>query len=534
MRVWLCLLVAFAVGCGAATSTSVREERVRFTAPGAPSADYRTDVPPGEAVSGPHADAVHAAVVRAGAGPNGALLPDPRLGTLAAWALDHAVDHEQTLPHPVLDLWAHHLGLVEPAPHILVLAGPDPAGLEDRVAEEVHKILPQQAYTHWGAATLARQGNHVVVLVLSWRWATLDPVPRALAPGATLHVRGKLLPGYDTPELIVTRAQGATGASVPVRGGGADAFAFTASVGEPGTYRVELLAHSSLGPTVVANFPVDVGVATQTQVDVVTHGAPPDEAEAVERLFGLVNASRHAAGLAPLAFHRGLAEVARAHDEDMRAHGFVGHTSPTTGAAPDRVARAGIRVNAVLENIGQGYSPEEVHEGLMQSPGHRANIMNPDATHVGIGVVARKDAASTLYLVTELFIRVAARIDVDDAPDTLLARIRDARAQRHIPALSDDDALADVCADAARSFFDANASREAVSARVGSAAQALRLPYRRMRAVVLVTDTLREAAKLDVFLDPDATAIGIGVAQGTRADTAPHAIVVVAVLAYAH
>lgn len=534
MRATLLGLVGFAVGCGAATSASLREERVHFTAPGAPSTDYRTEVPPGEAVNGPHADAVRSAIARAGVGTQGALVPDPRLGTLAAWTLDYAVDHEQTLPHAVLDLWAHHLGLFEPAPHILVLAGPDPSGLEQHVAEEVHRILPQQAYTHWGAATLAQAGKHVVVLVLSWRWAALAPVPRALAPGDTLHVRGKLLPGYDTPELIVTRAQGATGASVPVRGGGAGAFAFEASLREAGAYRVELLAHSSLGPTVIANFPVEVGVAPQTQVDVVTRGAPPDEDDAVERLFDLVNTSRRAAGLAPLAFHRGLANVARAHDEDMRAHGFVGHTSPTTGNAPDRVARAGIRTHAVLENIGQGYSPEEVHEGLMQSPGHRANIMNPDATHVGIGIVTRKDTASTLYLVTQLFMRVARRIDVDDAPDRLLARIRAARAQRHLRALADDDALAEVCADAADAFFDSNASREELSARLGSTAQALRLPYRRMRAVVLVTDALDQAAKLDAFLDPDATAIGIGVAQGTRADTTPDAIVVVALLAYAH
>jgi uncharacterized protein YkwD len=527
------LCVAFALGCGAATGPSVRPPTVRFAAPGAPSAVYRSDAPEGVAVSGPHAETVREAVARAGPGRHGALVPDPRLATLARWALDHHDDHAETVPHAVLDLWAHHLGLFEPAPHVLVLGGGGTDGLGERVTVELRTLLAQHAYTHWGGASLARGDTHAVVLVLSWRWATIEPVPRVIAPGDTLRVRGTLLPGYEAPELIVTRDHPIERGALPVRGEGAARFAFEATPRERDSYRVELLARGPLGATVVANFPVDVGVASRTAVEVAARGAAVGESAAVERLLDLVNASRERAGLAPLVPHDGLAEVARAHGEDMRANGFVGHTSPTTGGAPERVARAGIRTHAVLENIGQGYSPEEVHEGLMQSPGHRANILHRDATHVGIGVVTREDGSSTLYLVTELFMRVSPRIDVDDAPDSLFDRIGQARAKRRLSTLARDDALFVVCADAARAFFASKASSEEVSQRVATAARARRLPYRRMRAIVLVTDAIDGAAELDVFLDREASAVGLGVAQGTRADTNPDAIVVVAILAYA-
>ncbi len=105
----------------------------------------------------------------------------------------------------------------------------------------------------------------------------------------------------------------------------------------------------------------------------------------------LTNATRRENGLPPVVADGGLEQVARAHSQDMVQHDFVGHTSPTTGTAVQRVARAGYNSGLVLENIGRGYGAREIEEGLMQSPGHRANILNPDVTHVGIGVVAQQE-----------------------------------------------------------------------------------------------------------------------------------------------
>jgi uncharacterized protein YkwD len=372
----------------------------------------------------------------------------------------------------------------------------------------------------------------VAVIALSWRWARVEPLPRTLAPGTTLRVRGTLLPGYASPELLVTSP---TGAPLPVTTSPAqgEAFAFSAGLRDPGTYRVELLAVGHLGATVVANFPVDVGITPRTSVTVARRGAPADEGTAVQALFDAIARDRARAGLPALRSHATLAQVARAHSADMQAHGFVGHTSPTTGTAADRVARAGLRVRGVLENIGQGYSPMEVHDGLMQSPGHRANILHPDATHVGIGVLTRPEGSGALYVVTELFVRLTPRIDVDEGREHLLDGIDAARGRMRLPALARDDALAKACAAAAREFFASSVSREELSTRLGHAARALRRPYARLRVIVLVTDALDAAEAHEVFLDAGARAIGLAIAQGTRADTTPGTLVITAVLGYA-
>ena len=89
----------------------------------------------------------------------------------------------------------------------------------------------------------------------------------------------------------------------------------------------------------------------------------------------------------------------------MQAHGFFGHVSPTTGTAADRTRKAGVDAMLILENVARAFTPGEAERGLMNSPGHRANILNHAATHVGVGVVY--DPGSHEILVTQLFSQAA-------------------------------------------------------------------------------------------------------------------------------
>src|SRR5690606_25050305 len=129
-------------------------------------------------------------------------------------------------------------------------------------------------------------------------------------------------------------------------------------------------------------------------------------------LLAMLNTTRSEAGLRPLTEHAGLAEVALSHSEDMVAHDFIGHTSPSTGSAADRVRAASLSSGLVLENIGRGYGAQEIHRGLMESPGHRANLVNPDVTHVGVGVVAQQEGGRNAFIVTQVFVRMAERVDL--------------------------------------------------------------------------------------------------------------------------
>jgi uncharacterized protein YkwD len=102
----------------------------------------------------------------------------------------------------------------------------------------------------------------------------------------------------------------------------------------------------------------------------------------------LTNAERVRAGLPPLGADLPLTTAAQAHSADMVARDFYAHTSPDGSRPWDRAAAAGCARRTIGENIACGQrSPAEVVRGWMNSPGHRANILGRDFTHIGIGLV---------------------------------------------------------------------------------------------------------------------------------------------------
>ncbi|WP_030927427.1 CAP domain-containing protein [Streptomyces sp. NRRL S-646] len=113
---------------------------------------------------------------------------------------------------------------------------------------------------------------------------------------------------------------------------------------------------------------------------------PGDLARTAAEVVDLTNRERAGAGLPPLATDPLLTTAAQAHSADMVARAFYSHTSPDGSRPWDRAAAAGSRRHSIGENIACGQrSPAEVVDGWMKSPGHRANILKPDFTHIGIG-----------------------------------------------------------------------------------------------------------------------------------------------------
>jgi uncharacterized protein YkwD len=112
---------------------------------------------------------------------------------------------------------------------------------------------------------------------------------------------------------------------------------------------------------------------------------PDPEAEAA--LLALVNEERVRAGLAPLEPDEATVPVGRAHATEMFALGYFAHESPITGDPFDRLAAADVAYLAAGENL--AFAPDIVtaHRGLMNSPGHRANILNPGFGRAGMAVV---------------------------------------------------------------------------------------------------------------------------------------------------
>ncbi|MEU0954620.1 CAP domain-containing protein [Streptomyces niveus] len=113
---------------------------------------------------------------------------------------------------------------------------------------------------------------------------------------------------------------------------------------------------------------------------------PDGLASMTSDVVALTNAERTAARLRPLAGDPRLTAAAQAHSDEMVGRGFYSHTSPDGRQPWDRAAAAGCTHRGIGENIACGQrSAAEVVRGWMESPGHRANILKPDFTHIGIG-----------------------------------------------------------------------------------------------------------------------------------------------------
>ncbi len=107
-----------------------------------------------------------------------------------------------------------------------------------------------------------------------------------------------------------------------------------------------------------------------------------------QQVVELTNQERAKHGLALLSIDSELAKVARAKSKDMAEHGYFDHTSPTYGTPFDMMDEFGVTYQTAGENIARGqFTPEEVVQAWMNSEGHRANILNPSYTHIGVGFV---------------------------------------------------------------------------------------------------------------------------------------------------
>jgi uncharacterized protein YkwD len=208
--------------------------------------------------------------------------------------------------------------------------------------------------------------------------------------------------------------------------------------------------------------------------------------------------------------------VARAHSTDMQQHHFFGHVSPTTGNAADRAHKASIDAMLILENVARAFSPTEAERGLMNSPGHRANILNRDATRVGIGVVL--DPADHELLVTQMFSRPPETFDAHTV-DELRRSVADARRARGLRALERDAALDAIAQSTAVEEARGVSSAEA-GKRVDAALQRQSERWRTGHAILAVTAAVSQLMESigNSVADREATHVGVGVAPGKRKD----------------
>jgi len=398
--------------------------------------------------------------------------------------------------------------------------------LQPRLAE----ILADGASARVGIGAVKRtpDGLGAVVFALQGSGVATAPIPRSLPAGGSFALEASVDARYRDPEVFVTRNSGGV-ERIELRPGKPGSF--TAQVpcgGTTGKQQIEITASDAQGSTVLANFPVWCGApppATLT-VEPSTDDAPvADPREAERRVLALLNGDRQAAGLPALAWDERVAEVARSHSQEMHRTKVVAHVSPTTGSAADRVRVAKIKTAVVLENVARAYGIGEAHQGLMNSPGHRANAMSATATHVGIGIVLGDEVSGRREIfITQVFTRVPPKVDPAAAAEQLHRRIAAVRPVGVDPALT---GIAQDLADGiARGL-----GREQAFAPLRGRIDALAKRYARVGSVITTVADLETLDGPSILGAARPDDVGIGIVQGSHAELGDGAVFVVVLLA---
>lgn len=114
----------------------------------------------------------------------------------------------------------------------------------------------------------------------------------------------------------------------------------------------------------------------------------PDEAKLAAEVLDLVNKERTSRSLQPLGLDVGAQKPAKAHADDMAGRSYFSHVTPEGWTLADRLAMTGVSGHTGAgENIARGMTTAQAAvDAWMNSPGHRANILDPDFTGLGVGI----------------------------------------------------------------------------------------------------------------------------------------------------
>lgn len=237
-------------------------------------------------------------------------------------------------------------------------------------------------------------------LVFMHHGVKLQPLPRSLPQPGNLTLQGQVFKGTLMPSIPVTHPNGLV-RQYPRQETHPPFFKATIPLRTPGRYDIELMVNlPKVGPKVAAIIPIYVG--QPYPIPTPTARAPQrtfaTSVQATEAMQQLLNQTRRQFGLRPLIFDPRLAYVAYRHSQHMAQGHYFAHLNPAGENALQRLQKYGGN-GAISENIALDQSIDEAHYHLLASPGHRASILNPQATHAGVGVFA----AQRMFYITQLF-----------------------------------------------------------------------------------------------------------------------------------
>jgi uncharacterized protein YkwD len=161
--------------------------------------------------------------------------------------------------------------------------------------------------------------------------------------------------------------------------------------------------------------------------------SPAYDSQAEQRLLELTNQERQKAGAPPLQLDSGLTQAARQHAAVMASKGELSHQFSGEPPLMQRLSKASPHLNDAGENVAFDSDVDQAHQGLMHSPPHRRNLLNPKFNVVGFGAIRKGD---TIYVVEDFGHKVQtypvadAENKVADAITRTRSRVREPQLRR--------------------------------------------------------------------------------------------------------
>ena len=421
------------------------------------------------------------------------LIEDSRLGVVARWTASEGL-YGRGDPAAVRErLWAENVRDFEFLPLVVATDEGDVVAQLEPLLDD--RAVPWERYNSVAVGAARRGHRTSVAVVLSRRTVSFTELA-----GRPDHV---LIPGaYADPVLFATRPDGSVERRDLAAAG--DAWQLADHTPMAGRWLFELLAEGPTGPEVLALWPHSEGeTAVVERAPARTPPAPaapfpddgpvawppyertepgeqpldstgwiagsttgpdraptPDDARAAEdRLWSLISATRRARGLPPLRRNPAMTRAARTHAREVASGPFGHHTE--SGTALDRLAAEGLTAGRATENIARAADVGQAHAALMASPAHRANLLDPDVTSGGVGVVLTRDAAGRWSATaSEVF---ATLLDSSgeggDWEAAVANRINDRRKARGLAPLKVRDSLAGYARAAAEDIYEGGQAR---------------------------------------------------------------------------
>lgn len=231
--------------------------------------------------------------------------------------------------------------------------------------------------------------------VLGWspRRVEPDPVPARVEPGGGVGVR---VDGPKASRLFVVAPSGSWRA-LSLKSG---ETRWVSDLQEPGEHRFEVVD----GDRVELLFGVFVGQEPPTVAPLPTVTPLENPFTAVDSLYAAANGLRSANGLGPLTRFPTFEPLAREQAACLSVEGLVEHDSAACPGVPGRAGQGWFPRGHYYENLAVGDTAAEAWQALLASPGHLANVLCRECTHLSIGAATQPTEGGRVFVVWEVMV----------------------------------------------------------------------------------------------------------------------------------